>query len=214
MRKEIHIHKEGQQTGPYPEFQIQEMVNTGMLSPDDHYWVEGQDEWQRVGNTFKRTLPPPLSPGTSAKGEQSITLSAEHPGFWLRFAAHFIDTIIAYAAAFVAGFAIGFFLAISGETDDDVFTFFGAIGGFIAGWLYYALMESSKLQATLGKMACGFIVTDIDGKRVSFGRASGRYFGMILSLLTLFIGFIMCAFTEKKQCLHDILAGCLMYRKQ
>ena len=81
------------------------------------------------------------------------------------------------------------------------------------GWLYYALMESSRFQGTLGKMAVQIKVTDLEGNRVSFGRATGRYFGKLVSALVLFIGYIMVAFTEKKQGLHDIMAGCLVVRK-
>jgi uncharacterized RDD family membrane protein YckC len=84
----------------------------------------------------------------------------------------------------------------------------------IVGWLYYALMESSVNQATLGKMALGIKVTDLDGNRISFGRATGRYFGKIVSGMILYIGFIMAGFTEKKQALHDIMASCLVVNKQ
>ena len=84
----------------------------------------------------------------------------------------------------------------------------------IVGWLYFALMESSVNQATLGKMALGIKVTDLDGNRISFGRATGRYFGKIVSGMILYIGFIMAGFTEKKQALHDIMASCLVVNKQ
>jgi uncharacterized RDD family membrane protein YckC len=83
----------------------------------------------------------------------------------------------------------------------------------ILHWLYFALMESSTWQATLGKKALGLEVTDLEGKRIGFGRASGRFFGKILSVLILWIGFIMAGFTEKKQALHDMLAGTLVIRK-
>ena len=84
----------------------------------------------------------------------------------------------------------------------------------ILGWLYYALMEGSAKQATLGKMALGIVVTDTQGRRVSFTRATGRYFGKIISGIILYIGFIMIAFTEKKQGLHDIMADCLVVVKR
>jgi uncharacterized RDD family membrane protein YckC len=74
-------------------------------------------------------------------------------------------------------------------------------------------MESSSSQATIGKMLMGIKVTDMDGKRITFGRASGRFFGKVLSKLILYIGFIMAAFTEKKQGLHDILAETLVLNK-
>jgi len=83
----------------------------------------------------------------------------------------------------------------------------------VGQWLYYALMESSSRQGTLGKMALRIIVTDLDGKRISFGKASGRYFGKIISGIILYIGFIMIAFTEKKQGLHDMLASTLVVMK-
>lgn len=79
-------------------------------------------------------------------------------------------------------------------------------------WLYEAFMESSSYQATLGKMIFGMKVTDLDGKRISFERATGRHFAKWLSTMILFIGYIMVGFTERKQGLHDLLAGTLVLR--
>jgi len=83
----------------------------------------------------------------------------------------------------------------------------------ILHWLYFALLESSEWRGTLGKKALGLEVTDLNGNRIDFARASGRFFAKILSTLILFIGYMMAGFTEKKQALHDILAGCLVIRK-
>jgi uncharacterized RDD family membrane protein YckC len=85
---------------------------------------------------------------------------------------------------------------------------------FILPWLYNAIMESSSYQATLGKMALGIVVTDSGGKRISFARATGRHFGKIVSGLILYIGYIMIAFTQRKQGLHDIMAECLVVLKK
>lgn len=79
-------------------------------------------------------------------------------------------------------------------------------------WLYYALCESSSWQGTVGKKVCGLRVTDMNGSQINFGKATGRHFGKILSGLILGIGFIMIAFTEQKQGLHDIMAGTLVLR--
>jgi uncharacterized RDD family membrane protein YckC len=87
-----------------------------------------------------------------------------------------------------------------------------SIVSFVITWLYFALMESSKLQATVGKLAVGLVVTDNAGERISFLRATGRYFAKILSGLILFIGFIMVAFTSRKRGLHDMIAGTLVYK--
>jgi len=83
----------------------------------------------------------------------------------------------------------------------------------VLNWLYYALLESSAWQATLGKKALGLEVTDLEGRRISFGRATGRFFAKMISALILWIGFIMAGFTEKKQALHDMIAGTLVIRK-
>ena len=90
----------------------------------------------------------------------------------------------------------------------------GTAVGIVLEWLYYALMETSKFQGTLGKMALGLIVTDLNGQPISFGRATGRNFGKIISrYFTLYIGFMMAGWTQQKQALHDMMAGCLVLRK-
>ncbi len=81
-------------------------------------------------------------------------------------------------------------------------------------WLYFAAFESSRWQATPGKKILGLYVTDLNGKRISFGRATGRYIGKALEQLTLFIGFVMAGFTARKQALHDIVASCLVLKKR
>lgn len=78
--------------------------------------------------------------------------------------------------------------------------------GTIIGWLYCAKMESSDKQATLGKQALGIKVTTLNGKLVSFAQATVKYFAEYLSTLIFLIGYIMAAFTNQKQALHDILA--------
>lgn len=136
-----------------------------------------------------------------------------YAGFWKRFAASFIDGIITTIGYAVIGFVFGILTVVGGTDDPDVLHGLGIIHGFFLQWLYYSVMESSPTQGTLGKMALGIKVTDLDGNKVSFGRATGRYFGKIISVLILLIGFIMVAFTEKKQGLHDMMAGCLVVNK-
>lgn len=85
--------------------------------------------------------------------------------------------------------------------------------GIIVGWLYHAWLESSTVQATPGKLALGIMVTDLEGGRISFGRASVRFFGMFVSAFIFLIGFLMVAFTRRKQALHDIIAGCLVVNR-
>lgn len=150
-------------------------------------------------------------------------------GFWLRFVAAFVDGILVgivnYGIQIMVYLVVGIPLAMIfqqqqaqqfGQPIDPKIAIINAGLGLlqiIIYWLYGAFMESSDRQATLGKMAVGIIVTDLNGDRLSFGRATGRHFAKIISGCTCLIGHIMAAFTEQKQALHDIIAGCLVVRK-
>jgi uncharacterized RDD family membrane protein YckC len=103
----------------------------------------------------------------------------------------------------------GFFLAIFVGPIDDAAT--KVLGIFIA-WIYYAICETSKWQGTVGKLALGLKVTNEQLQPVTFGQASVRLFSKLLSGILL-IGFIITAFTSKKQALHDIIAKCLVVCK-
>jgi uncharacterized RDD family membrane protein YckC len=144
-----------------------------------------------------------------------------YAGFWRRFLAVYIDWVVIGSAMYIVILPFVFLtMAAQGgisETPSAAATaLIGVVGllwlvlALIIPWIYEAAMISSDKQATLGKRAVGIVVTDLAGNRITFGRATGRYFGKYLSSLILAIGFIMAAFTEKKQALHDIMAGCLL----
>ena len=135
-----------------------------------------------------------------------------YAGFWKRLGAFLIDfCILAFAVIVVILLSI----KIVNVSLMDLKKTSGMFNlmALIFNWLYYASMESSECQATLGKMAWGICVTDLDGKRISFGRATGRHFGKILSGLIIFFGYFMIAFTRQKQALHDMMAGTLVVNK-
>jgi uncharacterized RDD family membrane protein YckC len=133
-----------------------------------------------------------------------ILARVEYAGFWRRFVAYVIDSIL-------IGVVIGILAAILSGSDTGVALTYliGALGGLV----YYAAMESSAYQATVGKIALGIQVTDLEGNRVSFLRALGRNLAKILSAIILYIGFIMAAFTARKQALHDMIASTLVVKK-
>jgi uncharacterized RDD family membrane protein YckC len=139
-----------------------------------------------------------------------------YAGFWWRFLAYLIDACVISVVFVPLGFILGVGIAAGGNDDNSPMLPAVNIGlnGFqiVAMWLYYAFLESSSWQGTIGKKAVGLRVTDIHGHQISFGRATGRYFGMILSGMICFIGWLMIAFTEKKQGLHDMLAGTLVLK--
>ena len=129
-----------------------------------------------------------------------------YAGFWKRYAAFFIDGIILSAL-------ISIISAVQEEITLSIWQVAEKTIIVIMIWLYFALFERSSSQATPGKMALGINVTDMNGNRISFGRASGRHFSKILSFLSFLVGYFMAAFTQKKQGLHDIVAECLVVNK-
>jgi uncharacterized RDD family membrane protein YckC len=96
---------------------------------------------------------------------------------------------------------------------NQVILFFGILL-LVVPWLYFAYLESSSNQATLGKMVMRIAVTDMRGNRITFARASLRFLCIFLSVLTIFIGFLIPAFTRYKQGLHDMIAGTLMFLQE
>lgn len=155
----------------------------------------------------------------------------EYAGFWLRFVAYIIDYILIYAVqSFVAIPILGMIgITFASNVDNMSSMNEGEMIGMLAGMmaaaaatallstilivLYFTLMESSKYQATVGKLALGLIVTDENGNKLDIVKALIRNLSKIISSMILFIGYIMVGFTEKKQGLHDIIAKTLVVKK-
>lgn len=153
------------------------------------------------------TLNPENSKFCSSCGLQldSIELSVRnfyYAGFWRRFAAFLIDAVIVGAGVSVVSSILGH----PPDTQDQVYNGIS----ILAQWLYFTLLEGSDYQATIGKMALNLQVVDFEGNKISFAKANLRYWSKILSAIVLGIGFLMIAFTEKKQGLHDKIAGTLV----
>lgn len=134
-------------------------------------------------------------------------------GFWLRVVAVIIDGIVMCIPNLCVNLVIAILLANSGYSLKQSLSMYTIIGQLV-GLIYYAGMESSSMQGTFGKKAVGIKVTDLSGRPISFSRACGRFFGKILSSCLLCFGLFMVAFTDKKQGLHDMLAGCLVVRRE
>jgi uncharacterized RDD family membrane protein YckC len=135
-------------------------------------------------------------------------------GFWRRAAAAVIDNAIvlvlftgAVLAAFLAFLNSERGLVGRGPGGRDWVPNALMVVLLATHWLYHALAERSARQATLGKRAMGLRVVDLEGRRIGFGRASGRYFAKLLSTLPLLGGFAMAGLTRRKQGLHDLLAS-------
>ena len=145
------------------------------------------------------------------------TTGTEYAGFWKRFFALLIDTLISGLFGFIIGLVLGIALVVFGVSpaalNDPAAQAGFNIFGFVIGVSYFVLMECSKFQGTIGKMALGIKVTDLEGNQIGFAKAFGRYLGKIVSAIIVGIGFLMVAFTERKQGLHDSMSGCLVVNK-
>lgn len=155
-----------------------------------------------------------------------------YAGFWKRALALLIDSFVltipmgAVGALLLVPTGMAFARLAASNTEPSPEVMLGLMGRYFAGmaliwliaivggWLYFALMESGKHQATLGKMSLGIKVTGPNGERISFARASGRFFGKMISGMTLYFGFYMAGFTQKRQALHDIMATTLVVDKR
>ncbi|MFJ7856797.1 RDD family protein [Peribacillus sp. NPDC097206] len=155
----------------------------------------------------------------------------EYAGFWIRFGANIIDGIIigiptGILMTIVNLIWLGSMSSVQEDMLDpnyepgggEILAFMGGtfITLFLAiliSFLYYTLLHSSKWQGTVGKKLLNIKVVDLNGNRIGFGKAAGRYFATIISGVILYIGYIMAGFTEKKQALHDMIVGTLVVKK-
>jgi len=172
-----------------------------------------------------------VPPNVGVAGFSGARGGVIYAGFWLRFVAHMIDGLL------VGCIVLAIFLPLAiltgtaahlhglehmrgNHLDPEVvaailtlvFTLAGA--SVLATWLYYAYSESSSWQATVGKHVMSIYVTDLNGNHITFLHATGRYFAKIITgLIPLGIGYIMAGFTERRQALHDMIAGTLVLRR-
>lgn len=162
---------------------------------------------------------PAAAPATAVATTDAATIRTAYAGFWLRFVAWIIDSLILSAAFLIILVPLAPLLfrhrpfvgpMLMPATMALLFWFYAF--NLLGVWLYFALFESSTWQATPGKRVLGLFVTDMQGRQISFGRATVRFFGKLLSSAVLFIGYFMAGFTAQKQALHDMLADCLVLR--
>ncbi|MBE3578965.1 MAG: RDD family protein [Caldanaerobacter subterraneus] len=133
----------------------------------------------------------------------------EYAGFWRRAAAFLLDNVVLFLLGIVLGATA--YLFFDG-VDENILDIFLSILGIVISWLYFTILESSELQATIGKRIMKTKVVDMNGNRISFGKANIRYWSKLISAVVLLIGYIMIAFTPKKQGLHDMIAGTLVIK--
>ncbi len=176
--------------------ELKAKIATGELTRTSLVWQVGTKDWVEV-----QTIPELVS---QVKAPPLLFASP-----WKRAGALLIDAALLLVAGLILSFLFGTTLAAYSETNREYAARMNGLG-YLLAWLYHAIMESSSKQGTVGKVILGLRVTDLAGQPIGFGRATARHFGKIISTLLLLGGFIIAFFTQKKQCLHDMMAGCLV----
>lgn len=142
------------------------------------------------------------------------TLTQTRAGFRRRLLAYLIDSTLVGLLNGVLGYLLGIGYALIGVQNETTLLLHGLLVGVVTAWLYFAGMESSPQQATLGKQLVGIKVTDLAGHRLSMEIATRRFFAKFLSGILLGAGYWMVALREDKQSLHDKLTGCLVLKQR
>lgn len=207
----------GSQAGPIPEEELIRMFLSGQLQPDTLVWTRNMKNWAKASSIEGLVPPlgfapppPPPPPDTDAMSTDEI----HYAGFWIRVGAYFVDVVVMIIPVYLVAFLLRASMPASGPAQHFVVQGTDSFMNLIIWWVYFAVLHSSVWQASVGKKVLGLKVTDLEGRRISFGRATGRYFAGILSALLLCVGYMMVGWTQKKQGLHDKIAGTYVVKEK
>jgi uncharacterized RDD family membrane protein YckC len=238
----IYYGIDGERFGPVDLDTLRSMVQRGELLDGDFVWDEDREDWIEVGRYPELQRPDVESAPSEWREGLAPTLEAlpaDHPsvrrapadlpyaGFGIRLLAWIIDLFVLMPFTTVwqieiqdrMGMQVNDVLFRATPPDPAQalaqlkFVLVIQVGILFLRWIYYASFESSRWQATPGKKLMRLVVTDERGHRLSFAHASGRFAGKILSELTLFFGYVMIAFTDRHQGLHDKVARTLVLHR-
>jgi uncharacterized RDD family membrane protein YckC len=227
---QVWIGRNGERFGPYTDDEIRQWLRDGTCLPDELGWYDGMVDWRPLGELFPEERPvaaadgvPPMPPSPPPFLGVTDVATPEYAGFWLRFGAWVIDYLILIVPFTIISLGMGL-STIAGafleQMKTDQVAAFEAYATamlpityvlMVIGFVYYTLFEASKWQATPGKMAVGIRVTDTDGQRISIARSAGRNAVRLTNVLRFpvplpLICYVVAAFTERKQGVHDLLA--------
>ena len=150
--------------------------------------------------------------------EQGVEGAAKPGGFGRRLVAFLIDGVLVFIINVLVMMVVLFFIRRSFQESggfDSAFLLViitSYLCGILVAWLYFALGDGSARQGTFGKRIMGLRVTGVNGDKIGFGRASLRYVGRLLGVLTMLIGFLIALVTPRRRALHDYVAGTVVVR--
>ena len=230
---------QNQRHGPLPAADLAALHAQAALRPETLVWREGLAAWTPWRQVMHEIVPPaaasagappvpppasedasPYAPPRAVLQDDSAIVAGNHvvyAGFWKRVAASIIDSFVTSFVMWIL--MIPLFMVIGGgisamasvnDGSNMLLTALYYLISLAIPLFYMAWMHSSANQATLGKMAVGIKVTDTEGRRLTLGRALLRWLAVFLDYITLYVGYLIAAFTERKQGLHDMVVGTLV----
>jgi uncharacterized RDD family membrane protein YckC len=210
---------DGDVRGPFDRDQLAGQTASGHLDPKTaKLCAEGSSDWVLASLVLAANV----DPSSSGDAQAEVVPVAEEDdsawsAFFRRVAAKVIDLFVVSAALHISG-CTGVLSVLRDDdewrSDDRAFALFVSIVVvLVASWVYFAAMESSAWQATLGKRALGIVVTDLRGARMSFECASIRFASSLVSAAILGLGFLVMLVNARCQCLHDVIAGTAVTRR-
>jgi uncharacterized RDD family membrane protein YckC len=234
---EIWIGRDGERLGPFPDSEVRARLRRGEFTGEDLGWHDGLPDWQPLATLFPDecgapATPPPLSTHAPATAQppRAARPSLVPASFGRRLAAWVLDYLVLMvpSSMILARTTLSAATAQVFEAVSNGMPLAPALEAYeaaaqaarpavllviVVGFLYYTLMEASPLQATLGKLAIGIRVTDLDGQRPGLGRCAARNAVRLLNIVTSlvpFIAYLAVAWTERRQGLHDLVAKALV----
>lgn len=227
---EIWIGRDGQRHGPYKEDDVRQWLRSGQMAGDDLGWYEGLADWQPLSVLFPDALaatPPAIPPVATVPPPTTTAALEDYAGFWRRVGAWVIDYLILLlpmGAILVSTGAATAFEHMIAQVQGGAAPAAAALEYtravrpasiyiMLVGFLYYAVCEGSRWQATLGKLAMGMRVTDLDGRPLGFARSIVRNLVRLANIVTWLIPlicYLAVAWTQRKQGFHDMLARALV----
>jgi uncharacterized RDD family membrane protein YckC len=158
------------------------------------------------------STPGPAS-GMAPRQGAAIIEQVAYAGFWRRCVGLLIDVVVTYFPIATVRVLLG--LPASGSFDPLLpSAWWAALFELLIDWLYASILISSPWRATLGQAVMDLHVTDLDGNRISFARASARYLAQLLNLVTVGFGLILQVFSARRQALHDLVSGTVVVRSR
>lgn len=229
--KQWHYAQSRQRFGPVTAHVLAQMYAQGDLHDNDLVWAPHMKNWQKaaeVKEQFINATPPPAPSGSASysrsldplpvaqpvvTGRVVVDDTFENGGFFARLAALIVDCIILIPImAIVVAIAVAFMGMPQTEAAMNAYSLVLNALSVVVGWLYFALQESGKHGATFGKRILGIAVTDLNGDGITFWRATARHFSKFISAMICGIGYLFPFVTQRKQALHDIIAGCMIIK--